>query len=107
MKMTNRRLLNIAFLPAALSLTLLSGCRPGHDYCVNVTGSGDGWGYDILYSDKVIIHQPFIPALPGNHPFAKREAAKKTGRLVAERLGKKRSPRLSAMEVDSIIRVTR
>src|SRR5687767_6963704 len=38
-----------------------------------------GWGYDIYINGKRAIHQPIIPAIPGNNSFSSEEKARKAG----------------------------
>lgn len=46
----------------------------------------DGFGYDVIVNGKTKIHQPIIPGLPGNHPFASREDAWKISQLVIKKM---------------------
>ncbi len=39
-----------------------------------------GFGYDILDKDKIIIHQPSVPGLPGNKGFSTKEDAAKVAK---------------------------
>ncbi len=53
------------------------------------TGSGGkskGWGYDLFVDGKRSIHQPIIPAVPGNSSFKTEEDARKIGQLAADRM---------------------
>jgi len=44
------------------------------------------WGYDIYRGGKMIIHQQNIPGMPGNEGFGKKSQAKKTARLVINKI---------------------
>jgi len=44
------------------------------------------WGYDIYRGGKMIIHQQSIPGMPGNEGFGKKLQAKKTARLVINKI---------------------
>lgn len=48
--------------------------------------SDNTWGYDIYKNGKLTIHQPSIPAVPGNKGFAKKSDAEKTAELVIEKM---------------------
>ena len=41
-----------------------------------------GWGYEIVVSDTVFIHQEFIPAISGRHGFRSSEDAMKVARKI-------------------------
>lgn len=43
---------------------------------------GNGWGYDIYDDGRLLIHQPNIPALSGNHGFTLEADAQKVAKLV-------------------------
>ncbi len=47
---------------------------------------GSGWGYDILENNAVRIHQPHIPAIPGNNGFSSEQDALKAADLVIQKL---------------------
>ena len=99
MRMTNRKIYTglALLLMLMVSLTIFTSNR--HRYYVNVFESEGGWGYDILYNNKTIIHQPFIPAIDGKKPFSTKLLAEKTSRLVINKLRNNKSPRLTAGEV--------
>lgn len=44
------------------------------------------FGYDIYLDDRITIHQPSIPALPGNKGFETEEQAKKVAELVIKKI---------------------
>ncbi len=75
---------------------------PGARYKVKVFESSGGWGYDILSKKKPYIHQPFIPAIEGQIPFNNKRSARKTGRLVIQKLRKHQSPALTREELESL-----
>ena len=45
-----------------------------------------GYGYDIILNGHVYVHQPNIPALPGNNGFATEKQAQKVAELVAYKI---------------------
>jgi len=55
-------------------------------YHERVFPSANGWGYEIEYRDRVLIHQEFIPGIRGQIPFASKEDAKKIADLVIHKL---------------------
>lgn len=61
------------------------------------------YGYDILVSGKPLIHQPTIPALPGNEGFKTEEAARKVGELVKRKLqANEIPPTVTTSELDAL-----
>jgi hypothetical protein len=102
MRMINRKILTgLAFLFLLMVYATAVAGR-NHSYCVNVFESGEGWGYDILYKNMTIIHQPFIPAVSGQHPFTDKALAKRTGKLVVKKILSNKSPYISAEEVMAV-----
>jgi hypothetical protein len=65
-----------------------------------VTG---GWGYQIMVNDKVYIYQPFMPGVAGGKPFEASGTARRTGRLVEEKLRKGINPAVSSEELKKIL----
>lgn len=62
-----------------------------------------GWGYDIYIDGKKGIHQPIIPAIPGNNSFSSVEKANKAGLFAVNKMQKTGSlPTLSVAELDSL-----
>jgi hypothetical protein len=74
-----------------------------HHYTVDVISSEQGWGYNILCDNKLIIHQPYMPAKNGQFAFQNKYDAKKTGQLVVKKLQNFQSPRIRIDELDAII----
>ncbi len=50
------------------------------------------WGYDIYKNGRLFIHQPAIPAIPGNKGFTTIAAAEKTASKVMEKIRKGDNP---------------
>ena len=42
-----------------------------------ITAENKTWGYDIYNNEKLFVHQPSIPAMPGNKGFATKASAEK------------------------------
>jgi hypothetical protein len=61
-----------------------------------------GWGYRIYRGERTAIEQPFIPLLPGKTPFPTRQSAKRTGKLVLDRLEKGSVPVLTFKDLEEI-----
>jgi hypothetical protein len=62
------------------------------------------WGYDILSAGKVLIHQPNIPALPGNKGFQLETQATQLAQLVVRKINAGiMPPSVSTEEVKGII----
>jgi len=67
------------------------------------TGKSQGWGYDIYVTDIRTIHQPIIPAIPGNKPFKTESDAKKIGLLALSKMKKSGGlPTILIKELDSL-----
>jgi hypothetical protein len=50
------------------------------------------WGYNIYLNNKLMIHQPTIPGLPGNEGFKTKEVATKVAGLVIEKMKRGEMP---------------
>ena len=50
------------------------------------------FGYDILLQGEPFVHQPNIPALPGNKGFTTRERAQKVAEFVVKKIRKNEMP---------------
>jgi len=58
-------------------------------YVIKIIRSADGkYGYDIYIAKKLFIHQPAIPAMPGNSGFTTKDAAEKVAKKVVEKMQK-------------------
>ena len=51
-----------------------------------------GWGYEVLASGKLYIHQEFIPVIAGRKGFASKEQALRVGNKVIEKIKLKQIP---------------
>lgn len=61
--------------------------------------AGNGWGYDIRYDGKVIIHQEMVPGVSGRYCFRTPSDARKTGVLVIDKIRRKEIPSVSQQEL--------
>jgi hypothetical protein len=60
---------------------------------VEVRESGyGGFGYDIRVNDKLVVHQPNVPALPGNNGFPTRKSAEQVAALVVQKIRNSEMP---------------
>lgn len=48
--------------------------------------TGQGWGYDILLGEKILIHQTVDPALQSNKGFGSKDAAGEDARIVIRKI---------------------
>ena len=71
------------------------------DYLIQIIAATRGtYGYDIYKSKKLFIHQPNIPAVPGNNGFATKSDAEKVARLVVDKM--KKGETLPTITVDEL-----
>lgn len=87
-----------------ITVLLLSITRNQKSNQVNcrVVRVDKGWGYELYYRDKIIIHQEIIPAISGTKPFATRKDAMQTGKLVVQKINKGDIPSITRQELDSL-----
>ena len=50
------------------------------------------FGYDILLNGKPLVHQPSIPAMPGNDGFTSKEKAQKVANFVVKKIRNNEMP---------------
>jgi len=75
---------------------------PSDNYKVKTVEVSDGWGYQILRNDTVIINQPFIPVLAGKRVFPDKKSALKAGTIVKDRLNNHQLPALTKEDIEKI-----
>ena len=63
-----------------------------------IPSTGKTWGYNIYNNDKLFVHQPSVPALPGNKGFTTKALAEKVAKKVIEKIGKGESPPTVSIE---------
>jgi hypothetical protein len=51
-----------------------------------IPAANNTWCYDIYSDDRLMIHQPSVPGLPGNEGFKTKEQAKKVAQLVIKKI---------------------
>ena len=70
---------------------------------VDSSDATKGYGYDIYVWGGRMIHQPNIPAVPGNNGFKNQEYAKKAGEFAAMKIKKNiMPPGMTPEELDSL-----
>jgi len=104
MKTTKKK--RLTFLSVLIAIIIV-GCFMTYNaergYRVVTFRNDNGWGYNILYDQKTIIHQPFMPAINGQKVFSERNAARMTGKLVVSKLRKHKLPGITSNELYAII----
>lgn len=106
MSMINKKILTgLALLLMLVGIGIVFNNRD-HHYTVDVINSEQGWGYNILFDNKLIIHQPYMPAGSGQVAFGDKYSARKTGGLVVKKLQNNQSPSITRDELNSIIKHT-
>ena len=62
-----------------------------------------GFGYDVYINEALYVHQPHIPAVPGNRGFSTEASAKRTGEYVSWKIRNNiLPPSLNEKELDSL-----
>jgi hypothetical protein len=81
---------------------LLISCQKNSKYEIKITQQNSGFGYQILKKHKILISQPFIPAIQGEKTFKNETDAQKTADLVVSKIDKYSLPKISVHELDSM-----
>lgn len=63
----------------------------------------NGWGYDVLVNDTVIIHQESVPVLQKQQAFSQKDQAEKTAKLVIQKLKSGTLPTLTKFDLEKIL----
>lgn len=96
---TIKTFLKLLFCP----LILLVSCqKKDSKYEIKITTQNSGFGYQILKKHKILINQPFIPAIQGEKTFKNETDAQKTADLVVSKIDKYSLPKISVHELDSM-----
>ena len=85
----HKLVLLVAILFAAGSTIFLLAIKPaparkGLSY--NCFKTEQGWGYDVLVNDQILIHQPFIPGKSGVNGFSTEQEAGADAQNVIEKI---------------------
>ena len=86
------RVFGTLFFLAVGFAVLLSTKKDQERVHYEVIQSGKGWGYNILIGEKVVIHQPYIPAVPGEKAFPDKQSARRVAKLVMGKINRGESP---------------
>ncbi|WP_165584991.1 DUF4907 domain-containing protein [Chryseobacterium taiwanense] len=79
------------------------GCKKKTgDFEIKITQQDGGYGYQIIKQKRILINQPYIPAINKQLPFKNSTEAHKTADLVVSKIGKLSLPRVSLQELDSM-----
>lgn len=81
---------------------LISCEKKNNSLEIKITKQNSGYGYQILKKQKIIINQPFVPAIQGNKNFKTETDARKTAALVVNKIDKYFLPKISIHELDSM-----
>ena len=57
-----------------------------------INSANHTWGYDIYSNNKLTIHQPSRPGMPGNEGFKTKESASKVAELMVSKMKKGEMP---------------
>lgn len=71
-------------------------------FTAEIFAVADGFGYQILNGDRVLIKQDFIPVIPGKRPFSTADDAKMLAELVLKKLSQGESPVLTQQEIERL-----
>ena len=104
MKMINKKFTISVLLLSIFAVIIIVGLKSNHHYIVKAIRNEEGWGYDILYNNKIIIHQPYVPGTDGKVTFRCKCSAKKIGHLVVKKLRNKHSPGITRDELINLFK---
>jgi hypothetical protein len=105
MSSTKKYLIGIAlFLSASFGYSIYNQLgkdkKPSlHSQVVEVS---EGYGYQIMQGDRIVILQEFIPCFAGQKPFATTKEALSVANLVLSKLQKGESPLLVPSELSEL-----
>ncbi|CAM4263453.1 DUF4907 domain-containing protein [Zobellia roscoffensis] len=63
---------------------------------------GEGFGYQILHADKILVKQEFIPAIQGELPFNTEKEAQLIGDEVLKKIKKGEAPFITVSELKNL-----
>lgn len=81
---------------------LFTACHQKKQTVIKVTQQTTGFGYQIIRQEKVLINQPFIPAVQGQQTFKDSLQALRTAQLVVKKIERNVFPQVSLHELDSM-----
>ncbi|MEI9956856.1 MAG: DUF4907 domain-containing protein [Ferruginibacter sp.] len=81
---------------------LIKDNAAGYTYKI-IDAAGATFGYDIYKNGRLAIHQPSVPAMPGNKGFKTKEAVVKVARLAIQKMSNGESlPTISIKEMQKL-----
>jgi len=104
-KKHNTIILSSAILIAVVMAVGIIKSKASNHFNSRVFKMVNGWGYDILVNDTIIIHQESVPVLQNQQPFEKSDEAIQAAQLIIAKLKKGEPPSLTKFDLEKIIRV--
>lgn len=62
----------------------------------------DGYGYRVIYNDKILIQQEYIPVISGKLPFDSYEDANNIATVVVNRITSGEDPKVEKKDLDDL-----
>jgi hypothetical protein len=85
----HKLVLLVAILFAAGSTIFLLAVKPAppkNGLSYNCFKTQNGWGYDVVFNERIIIHQPFVPGKSGIGGFDSKKEAGADAQTVIEKI---------------------
>jgi Domain of unknown function (DUF4907) len=103
----NRRqgMVLLTALSLAAGITMFKIARRNEDpdrVTSNCFKTTQGWGYDILVGKKIVIHQSFIPGVPGFQGFTTQQQAQAVAQIVIEKIKSHKQPFISHEQLQQL-----
>ena len=97
-------LLSLAISAGIWTITLskLNTKKTNH-FTAKVFEGFNGWGYDILVNDSLLIRQESIPVVEEKKGFIKKEQARQVARLIINKLKRGQHPSVAIFELEQIL----
>ena len=102
---TKKQPIVILFVSLVIAVAILCFGRNMHNksrFSSRVFQLQNGWGYDILVDDSLIIRQESVPSLSTNMPFEKKVQAEKTAALVINKMKAGKAATVTRFEIEQI-----
>ena len=103
---TKRHNIIVITVSAIIAISILlvpSAIAKKSHYEIRVYRVTNGWGYDILAEQKLLIRQESIPVIQTNRSFPGKEQAERTAQLVVNKLESHLHPALTKSEIEKIL----
>lgn len=93
-----RILITAVVIAAAITVVKLSWHRPGPQQALTYKcfNTAQGWGYDILAGDQILVHQSIDPEVAGRKGFVSKQAAEVDARIVIDKIKLGKTPVFNA-----------